>query len=132
MAPVQTLFTNNDADERRSSLSRRWRGSIGAVGFGMWGVSGLVRRDIPFALAQFLLAILYLLSAMELLPERWPWPAEIGLCSVFSVVGVAEIRHGRTALGWYCCALAVVCIILVAVKRLRQPNDGHRAPAHGG
>jgi hypothetical protein len=128
MTVVQTLFTNDDGDERWGSSSRRARGSVSTVVFGMWGVSTLISgHDIPFALLQLLLAVLFFLDATEILPptQTWPWPFEVGLYSVVSVVGVAELMIGRALLGWACCALGMACIGLVVVKRMR-----HRPVTH--
>ncbi len=121
---MQTLFTTVDADQGQGSSSRRGRSSVLAVSCGMWCVVGLLRVDIPFALLGLLLAILYLLLAMEILPERWPWPAEAGLCSAFAVVGMAEFVSGRAVMGWTCSIVAIACVSLVVVRRRRRSQGG--------
>jgi hypothetical protein len=116
---MQTLLRKNDAVDAQPALSPQLRFMLAAI-FGLSGVLWLTgKRDIPLGLLSVLLAIVHLSTGLKFVPERWPWPAGVGMFFFLAVAGVAEMRDGRTWEAWVFWSAAIVGAAIFLVARLR-------------
>lgn len=117
MAVVQTLFMNDDADvaerPRRMVIN-----TVGSLFFAVFFALTPGLHDLALALAFIVLCIAGILEGLRLAPRRLLQPVTI---AAFAVAGIVEIRSGRTGIGCYCCALALVIFVSFVLAKRRRP-----------